>query len=336
MSGSGEAGYTYNATIKLFGAEAEPGFESASQQEAIWGRRWGCDTGVGRLRTVLVHRPGPEMDVLDASKRIESIGSFGDIEAGWYVQSDALPDVSGMQAQHDTLVAALRAEGVEVIELASDVGRHIKACFTRDSAVAVKGGAIVTRLGPRIRRGEERLVTQRLAGLGMPILRTIHGSGLMEGGSFAWLNARTAVIGRSIRVNEEGARQVEEVLRAQDVTLLRIDMGGYDMHIDGAFMMVHVDVALVAAAQLPYPFLVKLGELGIRTVELTPEDDGWIVNCLAVAPGRVLMPEGASPRTLDALAKHDVDVVTLPYDQMHRNGGGLHCSTCPLVRDPVD
>jgi N-dimethylarginine dimethylaminohydrolase len=336
MSGSGEAGYTYNATIKLFGAEAEPAFESEAQQAAIWGRRWGCDTGVGRLRAVLVHRPGSEMAVLDASKRIEAIGSFGDIESDWYVQSDALPDVGKMQAQHDALIAALRAEGVEVIQLEGDVGRHIKACYTRDSAIAVKGGAIVTRLGPKIRRGEELLVTRTLAKHGMPILRTVHGSGLMEGGSFAWLNPQTAVIGRSIRVNEEGVRQVEEVLRAQGVTLLRVDLCGYDMHIDGAFMMVDVDLALVAAAQLPYWFLLKLDELGIRTVEITLEDDGWIVNCLAVAPGRLLMPEGASPRTLDALAKHDIEIVTLPYDQMHRNGGGIHCSTCPLVRDPVD
>jgi hypothetical protein len=40
-------------------------------------------------------------------------------------------------------------------------------------------------------------VTETLAAAGMPILRTIHGSGVMEGGSFVWLNSKTAVIGRS-------------------------------------------------------------------------------------------------------------------------------------------
>ncbi len=47
------------------------------------------------------------------------------------------------------------------------------------------------------------------------------------------------------------------------------------------------------------------------------------------------MPEGASNRTLDLLAQHDVEMVTLPYDKMALNGGGIHCSTCPLVRAPV-
>ena len=41
---------------------------------------------------------------------------------------------------------------------------------------------------------------------GVPILRTVQGSGLMEGGSFAWINSRTAVVGRSIRVNEAGVQ----------------------------------------------------------------------------------------------------------------------------------
>ena len=30
-----------------------------------------------------------------------------------------------------------------------------------------------------------------------------------------------------------------------------------------------------------------------------------------------------------------VEVVTVPYDKVQLNGGGIHCSTCPLVRDPV-
>ena len=68
---------------------------------------------------------------------------------------------------------------------------------------------------------------------------------------------------------------------------------------------------------------------------MTPEDNSWIVNGLAVRPGRVLMPEGISDRTREALDKHGVEIVTLPYDKVQLNGGGIHCSTCPLIRDPV-
>jgi hypothetical protein len=48
------------------------------------------------------------------------------------------------------------------------------------------------------------------------------------------------------------------------------------------------------------------------------------------------MPEGASNRTLDELARHDVETVVVPYDRMQLNGGGIHCSTSPLIRDSLN
>jgi N-dimethylarginine dimethylaminohydrolase len=170
----------------------------------------------------------------------------------------------------------------------------------------------------------------------MPILRTLNGTALAEGGSFAWLNSKTAVIGRSICVNEEGSRQIEEVLNAQGAELIRVDLTGYNIHIDGALTMIDVDTAIIDPDQLPYWFLQKLTELGIRTIEITPQDSGWIINCLAVKPGRVIMPRGISNRTMDKLVDLGIDVIEIDYDLVHHNGGGIHCSTCPLVRDSVD
>ena len=279
---------------------------------------------------------GSEFDVIDPNKRIPETGSFGDLEAGWYWQSETIPPLAEMQAQHDALADALRAEGAEVVYLEGVDGGRFKSVYTRDSSFAVKGGAIVTRLAPRMRHGEELPVTRALAKLGMPVLRTIQGTGMVEGGSFAWLNSKTAVIGRGIRINDEGIAQVAEVLKYQGVELIVVDLRGYDIHIDGHFLMVDVDLALVWPRGLPFSFLEQLKTLGIRTIEMTPEDNSWIVNGLAVRPGRVLMPEGLSPRTRDALESHGVEIVTLPYDKVQLNGGGIHCSTCPLIRDSVD
>ena len=102
------------------------------------------------------------------TKRIESIGSFGDLKAGWYFQSDTMPQVAEMQAQHDALVAALKAKGVEVHHVDGVAGGRLKSCYTRDPLIMVKGGAIVCRMGTRIRRGEELAITRTLARLGIP------------------------------------------------------------------------------------------------------------------------------------------------------------------------
>jgi len=336
MSAVSEFEYRYNMTIKTFPSHAEPAFESAAQQTEVWGQTWGCDNDVGRLRKVLMHRPGSELDIIDPSQRLAELCSFGDAEGQtWYWRGDIIPSLAEQQEQHDQLTSALSAEDVEVITLKRCApGRH-KTVYTRDAAIAVKGGAIVTRLGPIVRRGEEAPVTETLATIGMPILRTIHGTGLMEGGSFVWLNPRTAVIGRSSRVNEEGTRQVEEVLAAQGVELLRVDLTGYRLHIDGALVMIDVDTAIINPTQLPYWFLERLTEMDIRTIEIHPDDAAGAVNCLAVRPGRVLMQSGLSPRTADRLDKLSIEIVPVDYDKVFLGGGGIHCSTAPLMRDPI-
>jgi N-dimethylarginine dimethylaminohydrolase len=337
MSIMTEGEYRYNMLIKRFPSAPEPAFESPAQQEYIWGRRWGCNNDVGRLRAVLMHRPGDELKIVDPAKRLDDIGAFGDPATGWYWRGNKVPPLEAMQKEHDGLVAALKAEGVEVVQLERNamLPGKMKSVYTRDSVIVVDGGAIVTRMGPPIRRGEERAVTQTLVHLGMPILRTIHGTGIMEGGSFAFINPKTAVIGISSRVNEEGARQVEEVLKVMGVELIRVQLTGYRLHIDGAFVMIDVDTAIINPMQLPFWFLEKLKEMKIRTIEVHPDDGVSAINCIAVRPGRVIASDQMSERTLGALDKAGISVVAIPYENVYLGGGGIHCSTGPLVRDPL-
>jgi N-dimethylarginine dimethylaminohydrolase len=330
-----EFDHRYNMLIERFASEPEPGFETEAEQRFVWGRAWGCNSDVGRLRMVLMHRPGEEMRVVDTLPHIPELNAFGDPTTGAYWRGDVRPTLQEQQAQHDALVVALREEGVEVVYLRRAApGRH-KSIYTRDSCIAVQGGAIVTRMGPRIRRGEEAPVTETLGGIGMPILRTIHGAGLMEGGSFAFIRPDVAVVGVSSRVNEEGARQLEQVLAVQGTRLIRVQIPGYRLHIDGAFVMIHHDVAIVNPTTLPFVFMEELKRLGVRMVALNHEDPSWAVNCLAVAPGRVLMSDQVSARTQDALDKAGIAIRLVAYDKVGLGGGGIHCSTSPLIRDAV-
>lgn len=337
MSGAvSEFEYRYNMTIQAFPSHPEPPFESPEEQNAIWGRRWGCDNDVGQLRAVLMHRPGDEMSVVDPSKKIERLASYGD-EAGqsWYWRGNRIPSLEQQQAQHDALTKALRDEGVEVILVDKAAPGCHKQIYTRDSVIGVQGGAIVTRLGPKVRRGEEAPVTKKLAEIGMPILRTVTGNGIMEGGSFVWLKPGLAVIGRSSRVNEAGTRQVEQVLHEAGSEVLRVDLTGYRLHIDGALVMIDEETAITNPTQLPFWFLEKLTELGIRQIEVHPEDSVGCLNCLAVKPGRVVIQAGLSPYTADRLDKAGIEVVPVEYDLVYEGGGGIHCSTSPLIRDPI-
>jgi arginine deiminase len=83
----------------------------------------GADSEVGQLRTVLVHRPGPELKRITPRNQDRLL-------------FDSLPWVGRAQQEHDTFTAALREHGVEVIyvtELLQDVLEYQQA---RDAAIA--------------------------------------------------------------------------------------------------------------------------------------------------------------------------------------------------------
>jgi N-dimethylarginine dimethylaminohydrolase len=312
---------------------AEPPFEDPAELKRVWGERWGSVDEVGVLRSVLMRRPGGELEQIRADAWNPAARALVDPAGGWYWESEEPPDLPLVAQQHDGLVAALEGEGVEVHFAEPLEARFTKAMYTRDPLVSVPGGIVVGRLAPLMRRGEERSITQVVGALGVPILRTITGTGLLEGGSFAKLTPRVAVFGTSIRCNDEAASQLAEVLERLGVELLVVPMCGYSIHLDGHFAMVDVDKALVDPTGLPHWFLDRLGELGIEGIWCHP-DEPWAINALAVRPGRVVMSDG-NPRTAARLEQRGVEVVVLPYDEIEKNGGGIHCSTMELRRDPA-
>jgi N-dimethylarginine dimethylaminohydrolase len=183
------------------------------------------------------------------------------------------------------------------------------------------------------RRGEEAYVTRKLATLGMPILRTIHGSGLFEGGSFAFLDELTAVVGLSFRQNDAAVRQIEEVLGVQGLRLIRVPLTGHSLHLNGAFVMLDKDLALINITRLPYWFIELLQEHRIRYIETHYADNPCVVNCLALRPGKVLLAMNNGDATAERLHKAGVEVMPIDYAECQLNGGGIHSSTLPLIRE---
>jgi N-dimethylarginine dimethylaminohydrolase len=309
---------------------AEPPFHD--ELTRYWGAEWGAADEVGPLRKVLVRDPGDSLGVVRADAWNEEAQALVDPDGQWYWTRREPPDLARVKAQHDGLIRTLRDEGCEVV-VAEPLPGYARAVYMRDPLVTVPGGAIIARMAVRMRRGEEASLTRIVANEGLPILSTITGSGTLEGGSFVKLRPGLAAVGTSIRVNDEGARQLGEVMNRIGWQLLVVPLSGYTIHIDLHLAMVDTDKALVDAAGLPYWFLKLLETEGIEAIHADPSE-AWGLNALCLRPGRVLMAEG-SPRTVERLNARGVEVVQIPYDEIHNAGGGVHCSTMELLREPA-
>jgi N-dimethylarginine dimethylaminohydrolase len=310
---------------------AEPPFHD--ELEEVWGERWGAWDEVGRLRRVLVRRPGDEWEQITEDAWDEESQALVDPQGGWYWTAREAPDMDKVRAQHEGLVQTLRDQGVEVVVAEPLGGRYTKAVYIRDPLVTVPGGAVIGRMAVAMRRGEEADVTRIVAAEGLPILQTVTGTGTLEGGSLVKLRDGLAAFGTSIRCNEEGARQLQAVFSRLGWELLIVPLTGYTIHLDLHLTMVDVDRCLVDAPGLPFWFLEELGARGFELLH-PDRDEDWALNALALGPGRILMAEG-SPRTVERLTAAGIEVVTTPYDEIQKAGGGVHCSTMELLRDPA-
>jgi arginine deiminase len=128
----------------------------------------GVDSEVGRLRTVVLHRPGPELKRLTPRNSADLL-------------FDAIPWVERAQEEHDVFAAALREHDVEVLYLLDLLVDTLAAPDARAAVVAHTLG------DPRLGRTLRREVGAHLAALDADGLAAVLTGGLaheeLRGGS---------------------------------------------------------------------------------------------------------------------------------------------------------
>jgi len=292
--------------------------------EKYWGRPWGANTEIGRLRMVLLHRPGEEINSIKPP-----------LEAWRYAEK---PNLEEMIKDHERLVQTFRDAGVEVVIRKPETykpPRLVKSIYCRDPSFSCKGGMIIGRMYDALRRGEEIFTFQTYAEIGCPVLGIVHGFGIAEGGSVMWLDETHLAITTGYRTNEEGVRQVTEIVRTAQPNVEVITVPTYEAHEPLHMVDKHMAVLHWWARKLPYWFMEYLrNELKMNLIKLPRGVDG---GCVALKPGKVLMATGPfSHKFRKTLEKEGVEVVEveIPSLVLPRNSGTLHCLTQNIIRDP--
>lgn len=288
--------------------------------ESYWGGDWGVASEVGRLRAVLLRRPGPEIEGMRDP-------------AEWRFRE--LMDPERARAQHDQVAEIYRQHGVAVHYVEETRVDRPNAIYMRDNLFMTPEGAIVARQAIAARRGEERWVAKSLGRLGVPIVRTITGRGVFEGACAMWIDRETVVLGTGNRCNRDGAEQVAEVLRRMGVRhLIPFAIPYGHAHIDGLMNMIDHDLALIFPWQVSHEVWSELRRRGIQVLEAPSVEEvrNMAVNLVALAPRRVLMPQG-NPRTAELLVQHGAEVIEVDVSEIQKGWGSLHCMTAFLKRD---
>ncbi len=308
------------------GAYGGPGWSprTTSMTEEV-GTVWapcGIDSEYAPLRTVLLHRPGPELAGLSDPDRHLLL---------------ARPDPLRAARQHAAVADAYRENGVAIVYVDPAAVPPPNTMFCADLFVMTPAGAILGRPASSIRAGEERWIARRLADVGVPILRSVGGRGTFEGADLAWLTPDQALVGRGLRTNGEGARQVAATLAELGVDTRIVDLSQDTMHLMGDLRFLDRDLACVRTDRLPREALRLLEARGYEVRSLPDDDEttaGHAMNWVTLGPRKVLMP-GAAPRTRSLLEEAGVECRTVATDELHKCAGSIGCLTGVLLRDRV-
>src|SRR4051794_17457559 len=244
-------------------------------------RTYGAQSMTADLRDVLVSRPG------SAFSRAYDMPWCG-----------FLRPVDGDRAQreHDGLVDALAGLNVGVRFLEEPAGNDDPdLAYVFDAVLISDRGAIPIRPGKANRSGEPALLEGWASAAGIPTAGRIGEPGTVEGGDTFWLRPDLLCVGRTLRTNDAGARQLAGIVGG-DVRIFDVPYwkGPAELvHLLSVVSPVADDLAVVYLPLLPVGLWELMRSLGIRFVEVPDQEYPTLgCNVLAVRPGVVIVADG--------------------------------------------
>jgi N-dimethylarginine dimethylaminohydrolase len=282
-------------------------------------RSFGAQSMTAPLREVLVKRPGA------------AFGAAFDDPAHGFRHPVHLDRA---QREHDRFVELLASLGPAVHVLDAEI-ESPDLVYTFDPLLVSDRGAIALRPGKPNRLGEPEVLEAWTAARGIPTAGRIEAPGTAEGGDTFWLRPDLLCIGRSLRSNDAGVRQLAGIVGG-DVRIFDLPYWrgtGELVHLLSVISPIADDLAVVFLPLLPVALWELLRDLGIRLLEVNEEEFPTLgCNVLAVRPGVVILAEG-NPQIAAALTAAGCEVHTYGASEIGLNGsGGPTCLTRPILR----
>lgn len=309
-------------------------------------KSFGAQNEHGTLKRVLMHRPGPELQLVN-TRTAPNFGFSGPV------------DIPAFLDEFDALTGALGSLGTEVI-LLSDVLRHDDEAlaymalrpnmtYTRDLAVVLDGGVVLMSMYHKGRKGDPWIIRRAMQRLGVPVLGEIHPPGFVEGGGIMFLTERKLIVSLCDRTTEPAIFQLCDLLLGEHVDeIIMVPLAEGEIHIDGLLMFIARNFAVAYRPHLDmYPSTIfrkgrspervlivdYLERHGVDIWDVSEEEKNRAcVNYVTVAPLTAVGYDWAT-RTHEAIRERGGTVIGIPGKQLVLGNAGPHCMTCPILKD---
>ncbi len=281
----------------------------------------------GKLKSLFIKKASAAfIDDAHISKHWEALNYLGK------------PDITKALEEYEAFEQILKDNGAEVLYLPQDDTVNMDSIYCRDAAIATEKGMIICNMGKEGRIKEPAAEQRAFEANGIAVLGVITAPGTVEGGDVAWLDEKTLAVGHTYRTNEEGIRQLTNLLAPLGVHVMSVPMPHYKgpsdvFHLMSVLSPVDSNLAVVYSPLIPIVFRNELIARGYELVEVPDEEfDSMGCNVLALAPRVCLMVKG-NPITKSRLEKAGCKVIEYKGAEISvKGGGGPTCLTRPVMR----
>jgi dimethylargininase len=225
--------------------------------------------------------------------------------------------------QHDALKSKITEFGGEVIDI-PELANHPNSVFTRDTALCTPKGYIKLRLGLDTRDGEEAWMAQALDSIGEPCIGEIKAPGTVEGGDVI-LAGSVAFVGRSIRTNDDGVKQLSALLSAMGFTVRAIDLPDSILHLDKAMMVVGPARILYCGELVPDDSLRGFNVIRVAC------DGSSTANIICLGESELIV-ERSNRAVMERLEANGLNIHDLDLSEFVKGSGGPNCLIMPVER----
>lgn len=234
------------------------------------------------------------------------------ISGGTY---EGKPDYDKAVLQHVAYREALSKCGVDVTVLEADE-RYPDSCFVEDPALITSKCAIITNPGAATRKGEEKEIIGAVKKFfSDDKIEYIKDPGTLEGGDVMMVGDHFYV-GRSARTNEEGIKQLTEILAKYGMTCSEVTLDEV-LHLKTGINYLENNNMLVSGEFVTKPDFNKYNKVQI------PEDEAYAANCIWMND-TVIVPEGY-PTVLKAVQDLGYKTLIVNTSEYRKVDGGLSC-----------
>lgn len=223
------------------------------------------------------------------------------------------PDYELALKQHDHYIETLKKCGVNITILDADEC-YPDSCFVEDTALCTEKCVIVSNPGAPTRKGEIENMKDVLKKF-YENVEYIKDPGTIEPGDIMMVGNHF-FIGLSARTNEEGAKQMTEILNKYGYTASVVPLKEV-LHLKTGLSYIENNNLLISGEFVDMPEFKDFNKI------LVPEEEAYGANCIWVN-GHVLVPEGY-PTVQKAIEDLGYIVDVVDTSEYRKIDGGLSC-----------